>query len=215
MGRTGSVLVVSTSTRTPRPGRPADDALVLDTRSLSRTPGAITEVRRSAVLPSAVGVELVRIPEGAEVDLDLVLTCVDEGVLVTGGVSGTADVECARCLGEFTAEVEVDLTEMYAYAGTAAAAGAEEDEVRLLDGDLLDLEPALVDAFGLEFPLAPTCTDYGRAECVDPATPRPDGVSGEAGDRIDPRWAGLAERFGGDGSGGVAAGGVGTGGAEE
>lgn len=192
---------MSTSSRTPRHGRPADDSLVLDTRSLSRTPGALTQVTRAAVLPEAIGVELVRIPAGSEVDLDLTLTCVEEGVLVTGRVSGTVTVECARCLGEFTADVEVWLTEMYAYPGTAAAAGADSDEVRLLDGDLLDLEPALVDAFGLDFPLAPTCTDYGRDECVDPATPRPDGVSGDAEGRIDPRWAGLAERFGGAGDG--------------
>lgn len=188
---------MSTTSRTPHHGRPSDDSLVLDTRSLGRTPGAFSQVTRSAVLPEAIGVELVRLPQGARVELDLALTCVDEGVLVTGSVAGTATVECARCLGEFTADVAVELTEMYAYRGTAAAEAADTDEVRLLDGDLLDLEPALVDAFGLEFPLAPTCTDYGRDECVDPATPRPDGVSGADEGRIDPRWAGLAEKFGG------------------
>ena len=65
-----------------------------------------------------------------------------------------------------------------------------------LDGELIDLEPALVDAFGLEFPMSPTCTDYGHDECVNPETPAPDGVSGEETGRIDPRWAGLAEKFG-------------------
>ncbi|MFL0578509.1 YceD family protein [Dietzia sp. 179-F 9C3 NHS] len=187
---------MSTTSHTPRNGRPADDSLVLDTRSLGRTPGAVSQVTRAERLAEAIGVELIRLPAGSEVSLDLLLTCVEEGVLVTGHVSGVASVECARCLGEFTAPVEVELTEMYAYPGAAAADAAESDDVRLLDGDLLDLEPALVDAFGLDFPLAPTCTDYGREECVDPATPRPDGVSGEEGGRIDPRWAGLAEKFG-------------------
>lgn len=153
-------------------------------------------VRRSAVVPSDIGVELIRIPSGSQVQLDLMLTFVDEGVLATGTVTGRADVECARCLAEFTAEVSVDLTEMYAAPGTAAADGAEEDEVRLLDGDLLDLEPALVDAFGLEFPMSPTCTDHGHPGCLNTDTPAPDGVSGETEGRIDPRWAGLAEKFG-------------------
>lgn len=156
----------------------------------------MTEVRREAVLPSDIGVELIRIPGGTPVDLDLTLTYVDEGILVTGPVGGQARVECARCLGEFTADVEVSLTEMYAAAGTAAADGAEKDEVRLLDGDRLDLEPALVDAFGLDFPMSPTCTDYGLENHVNPDTPAPDGVSGEESDRIDPRWAELVERFG-------------------
>lgn len=187
---------MSTTSPTTRPARPGDDSLVLDTRSLARTPGAMTDVCREAVLPSDIGVELIRLPEGSSVDLDLTLTYVDEGILVTGPVSGRARVECARCLGEFSTGVEVSLTEMYAAAGTAAAAGAEKDEVRLLDGDRLDLEPALIDAFGLEFPMSPTCTDYGRDACVNPDTPAPDGVSGEESDRIDPRWAGLVEKFG-------------------
>ena len=79
----------------------------------------------------------------------------------------------------------VDLTDMFAAEGTAAAEAAEQDEVRLLDGDLLDLEPALVDAFGLEFPMSPTCTDYGHDECINPDTPAPDGVSGDAEGRIE------------------------------
>lgn len=187
---------MSTS-RSSRAGRPADDSLVLDTRTLGRTPGAVELIRREAVLPDAIGVELIRLPARSQVELDLSLTFVEEGVLVTGVVTGTAQVECARCLGELTTETSVSLTEMYAYRGTAAAEAAEQDDVRLLDRDLLDLEPALVDAFGLEFPLAPTCLDYGRAECVDPDTPPPDGVSGSDEGRIDPRWAGLAEKFGG------------------
>lgn len=186
---------MSTTSRKRRQGRPAADSLVLDTRSITRSPGAMTQVQRAAVLPSDIGVELIRIPQGAEVDLDLALTFVEEGVLVTGTVAGRATVECARCLGEFTSEVSVDLTEMYAVEGTAAADGAEQDEVRLLDGDLLDLEPALVDAFGLEFPMSPTCTDYGLSDCVNPDTPAPDGVSGSTEGRIDPRWAGLADKF--------------------
>lgn len=194
---------MSSTSRTPRHGRPAADSLVLDSRVLARTPGATEPVQRAAVAPSDIGVELIRIPSGSEVELDLLMTFVDEGVLVTGSVSGTARVECARCLGEFTTDVAVDLTEMYAAPGTAAADGAEEDEVRLLDGDLIDLEPALVDAFGLEFPMSPTCADYGHDECVNPDTPAPDGVSGEQTGRIDPRWADLAEKFGTTGPGGT------------
>ncbi len=192
---------MSTTSRTPRHGRPAADSLVLDTRVLGRAPGSMVPVQRAAVLPSAIGVEFIRIPEGSEVDLDLMLTYVDEGVLVTGSVTGRAEVECARCLGEFSARVGVDLTDMFAAEGTAAAEAAEQDEVRLLDGDLLDLEPALVDAFGLEFPMSPTCTDYGHDECINPDTPAPHGVSGDAEGRIDPRWAGLAEKFGSTGAG--------------
>lgn len=159
----------------------------------------MTPVQQAVAVPTTIGVEMIGIPEGSELELDLLLTFVDEGILVTGSVTGTARVECARCLGEFTTQARVELTEMYALEGKAAAEGAETDEVRLMDGDMLDLEPALIDAFGLEFPLSPTCTDYGYTECVNPDTPRPDGVSGESEGRIDPRWAGLVEKFGATG----------------
>lgn len=192
---------MSTTSRTRSHPRPAPDSLVIDTRTVARTPGAMTGVRRAAVLPSDVGVELIRIPEGSQVQLDLTLTFVDEGVLATGSVTGQAEVECARCLGRFTTETAVSLTEMYAAEGTAAAVGADEDEVRVLDGDLLDLEPALIDSFGVEFPMSPTCTDYGHDACVNPDTPAPDGISGAAEGRIDPRWAALAEKFGTTGAG--------------
>lgn len=183
----------------PRTHRFPSGPLVLDTRSLGRNPGATMEVRRGAAVPTTIGVEMIAIPEGSELDLDLTLTFVDEGILVTGSVTGSARVECARCLGEFRTDVGVDLTEMYAIEGKAAA-DAEEDEVRLLDGDMLDLESALIDAFGLEFPLSPTCTDYGHETCINPDIPAPDGVSGEEEGRIDPRWAGLADKFGSLGS---------------
>ena len=57
---------MSTTSRPLRQGRPAADSLVLDTRSIARTPGAMTQVRRAAVLPSDIGVEMIRIPEGSE-----------------------------------------------------------------------------------------------------------------------------------------------------
>ena len=176
----------------------------------------MTPVQRAAEVPTTIGVEMIGIPEGSELDLDLMLTFVDEGILVTGAVTGQARVECARCLGEFHTDVTVNLTEMYAIEGKAAA-NAEEDEVRLLDGDLLDLEPALIDAFGLEFPLSPTCTDYGHAECINPDTPAPDGVSGDTEGRIDPRWADLVEKFGTPGTSGTpgAVGGDGAPGTDE
>lgn len=187
---------MSTSSHRSRREPTPDHALAIDTRSLGRVPGAVMGLHTEAVLPESVGAELMRLPEGSEVRLDLDLTCVEEGVLVTGPVSGTATVECARCLGEVHAPASVVLTELYAYPGTPTAAGADSDEVRLLDDDVVDLMPALVDAFGLEFPLAPTCELAGLDTCVEAATPPPDGVSGETSGRVDPRWAALVERFG-------------------
>lgn len=174
----------------------ADATLRIDTRSLGRVPGAVMHVEHAAEVPEAVGGEMIRLPAGSDARLDLVLACVEEGILVTGTVTGRAELECARCLGHTSADVSIELSEMYAYPGSSAAGGVDSDEVRLADDDVVDLFPALVDGFGLEFPLNPTCEDYGEDDCVNPTTPAPDGVSGEEVPRIDPRFAELAERFG-------------------
>ena len=96
-------------------------------------------------------------PEGAELRIDVTLEEVTEGVLVTADVLAPLAGECARCLDEFTSSIEVGFRELFA----AGADGAEDDGYRL-DGDLLDLEPALRDALVLELPLSPLCS----ADCA-------------------------------------------------
>ena len=58
--------------------------LVLDTRELGRRPGSQREVSRTVPAPADLGIEVLRVPEGSPVELDLRLEAVMEGVLVTG-----------------------------------------------------------------------------------------------------------------------------------
>jgi len=57
---------------------------VLDTRELGRRPGSQRQVKRTVPAPADLGIEVLRVPEGAPVELDLRLEAVMEGVLVTG-----------------------------------------------------------------------------------------------------------------------------------
>ena len=58
--------------------------LVFDTRTLG--PGIAASLTRTAPAPANLGVELVNVPEGAELELDVQLEGVVEGVLVTATV---------------------------------------------------------------------------------------------------------------------------------
>ena len=58
--------------------------LVLDTRELGRRPGSQREVSRTVPAPADLGIEVLGVPEGSPVELDLRLEAVMEGVLVTG-----------------------------------------------------------------------------------------------------------------------------------
>ena len=75
---------------------------MLDTRELGRRPGSQRQVSPTVPAPADLGIEVLRVPEGSQVDLDLRLEAVMEGVLVTGTARAALDGECVRCLGPIT-----------------------------------------------------------------------------------------------------------------
>ena len=160
--------------------------LVLDTRELGRRPGVSEAISRLVPAPADLGIEVIRVPEGSEVDLRLLLESVVEGVLVSGAVGVLAVGECARCLDPLERELEVTLQELWAYPGHG-----DEDTRSVVDDGLIDLEPALRDAVVLALPLAPLC----RPDCPGLCSvcgvhlaEEPDHQHAE----VDPRWAALA-----------------------
>jgi uncharacterized protein len=134
--------------------------LVFDTRTLG--PVAMRSESRTVPAPASLGVELVSVPEGAELELDIQLERVTDGVLVTGTVRAPLVGECARCLEMFASSAEVRFTELFTHE-----AGDDEADGYLLDGDLLDLELALRDALVLELPLAPLCAEDCPGLCSE------------------------------------------------
>ena len=114
---------------------------VIDARTLGRRPGSLKAVRLAAPVTEPVGLEVVAVPPGAQIDLDLRLEAVAEGVLVSGTAATTAVGVCSRCLVELTEPVVAQIRELYAYPDSATAATTDDDEVERLVDDLVDLEP--------------------------------------------------------------------------
>ncbi|GAA1480404.1 hypothetical protein GCM10009624_08440 [Gordonia sinesedis] len=172
------------------------DPFVIDVRSLGRRPGSMTEVHRTVRAPERIGVEMIGIPADSEVDLDLRLEAVSEGVLVTGTVGGETVGQCARCLEPLDGTVTVFLTELFAYPGSETEQTTDADEIHRIVDDRIDLEQSVIDAVALELPMSPLCSDDCAGLCsvcgVRLAVAEPD----HGHDIIDPRWAALADRFG-------------------
>ncbi|MFC9998163.1 YceD family protein [Nocardia sp. NPDC127526] len=169
-----------------------DAGFVLDTRSLGRKPGSLRELRRTVTTAEKIGLEMVGIPAGSEVELDLTLQSVSEGVLVTGSVHAPIEGECSRCLEPFTDEIELQLTELFAYPDSATEQTTEEDEIPRLVDDMIDLEPVIIDAVGLELPLQPLCEPDCAGLCPECGVRMAIAGSGHGHEILDPRWAGLA-----------------------
>lgn len=169
--------------------------LVLDTRELGRRPGSMRLVQREVPAPHRIGLDLVAVPEGGELVLDLRMESVVEGVLVTGTVSGVAEGECSRCLEPVTEPVTVHLTELYAYPSSASGVTAEDDGTRSVADDLVDLGEAITDAVALALPLQPLCSENCAGLCAECgelfAVVGPE----HRHETMDPRWAALAAKL--------------------
>ena len=167
---------------------------MLDTRELGRRPGSQREVSLTVPAPADLGIEVLRIVEGAPVDLDLRLEAVMEGVLVTGTAQAALDGECVRCLEPISDDVEVTFQELFMYNDRRDQSPPEEDdEVSKLEDDLLDLEPLLRDAVVLALPFQPLCEDDCPGLCTECGARLADDPDHEHEAAIDPRWTALTQ----------------------
>ena len=185
---------------------------VLDTRSLGRRPGSMKQYHLSAPVGLPMGIEVLAVPSGAEISIDVRLESVAEGVLVSGVAAGVAVGECARCLTAIDVPVSAELRELYAYPDSTTAATTDDDEIPRLFDDLLDLEPLVRDEIVLNMPLAPLCRPDCSGLCVDCGERFDDLEPGHSHEILDPRWADLAAKFGVPGPAGKRSGNLSSGG---
>ena len=167
--------------------------LVLDTRELGRRPGSMRPLQRRVPAPGDLGVELIAVPAGSDVDLDLRLESVMEGVLVSGTATVALAGECGRCLEPLQDTLEVRLQELYAYPESTTDETAEDDETARMEGDHLDLEPALRDAVVLSLPLTPLCRPDCSGLCATCGERLDDLPEDHQHEAPDTRWAALQD----------------------
>lgn len=165
--------------------------LVIETHDLTRRAGTMREVHREVPAPGGMGVEMIAVPEGFPVTLDLRIESVVEGVLVTGSATAHVRGECARCLCEIGYDDTFDLQELFFYPGR----DAEEDAPRVVD-ELIELEGVLRDAVVLELPFTPLCRDDCSGLCITCGANLNDDPGHRHDDQADPRWADLARLTG-------------------
>jgi uncharacterized protein len=164
---------------------------VFNIRALSRQPGSIRTEHRTVPAPPGLHTPMAWIPEGADVTLSLRFESVTEGVLVTATAQAPVAGECARCLDPVHSSVEVECQELFGYGQDG---GEAQEDGYSLDGDLLDLEPALRDCLVLALPLAPRCQDDCPGLCAECGVQLASAGPGHRHDSmIDPRWAVLRE----------------------
>jgi uncharacterized protein len=165
--------------------------LVFNTRALTRGAGSSRTEKRTVPAPAGLGAGLACVPAGADLTLDVRMESVTEGVLATITVTAPLAGECARCLEPVEQTVDVRCQELFSYE---LDGGNGHQDGYSLDGDLLDLEPALRDALVLALPLAPRCADDCPGLCTECGVRLAQAGPEHRHDRVtDPRWAGLRQ----------------------
>lgn len=181
----------------------ADSPFVFDVGRVLRE-GAPEPFSRVGDSPERIGAEMIAVQPGTEVRLDGVITPLGGGVLVDADVRAPLTGQCVRCLGDLSDELDIHVSTVFS-AGEGFVVSDDEDDdedvaddVPALVGDLADITQAVIDEVVLSLPFNPTCETIEDRPCRDDETgvPAPDGVSGEQENAPDPRWAGLAEKFG-------------------
>ena len=161
-------------------GRP----FVVDVASLRRHSGNRRQERREGPV-GGLAISGSRVPEGADVTVDVVLEALHgAAVLAEGTVSAPWEGECRRCLGAASGQVTVRVRELF-------ERGSDEEETYRLEDDRIDLEPLVRDAVLLELPQAPVCAEACQGLCPTCGIKRNEGTCQCEPTSRDPRWAAL------------------------
>ena len=195
----------STRTHAPR------GALVFDMRQLGRQAGSALTQTRIVPAPDDLRLELIGVPVGTDVALEVRFEAVSEGVLATGTAIAPLAGECARCLTPLRSSVTAGFQELYLYPDGRhdkhdkhekhdrytkhdEQEEQEAEELYYLDGDRLDLEPAFRDAVVLALPMSPLCLQDCPGLCAECGVPLADAGAGHQHEAAaDPRWAALKQ----------------------
>jgi len=160
--------------------------LVVAVRDLMRKPGHMREIELTHQFEQNFGTEFVFAPKGSEIELDVRLESVHEGILVTATGELEASSECARCLEEVKVPVDVYFQELFHYDSS------EEDDF-VVGVDEIDLEQALIDAVVPNLPLKPLCSEDCSGLCAGCGMKLAPGEEHEHEAPIDPRFNALKD----------------------
>lgn len=147
------------------------------------------KVSLSVPAPAGLGTEVIGIPEGGDLELKFRLEAVMEGVLVSGTVSGIAVGECIRCLEEVQLPLDTQIAELFSYPESRVVED-EDEEVRTVEDDLINLEPVLRDAVVLALPFQPVCREDCPGLCSECGALLSEDP-GHQHQSADPRWSAL------------------------
>lgn len=163
--------------------------LQVDVKELKGKPGAQETLSGTVAAPADFATVLVGIPEASELNVDLRLESVHEGVLLSGAASAEVLGECGRCLDPLSYPLTVDVMQLFTWDGDI---DEEAEDTRAVSDDLtVDVEPVLRDLMVSALPFQPVCRQDCPGLCSQCGFRMEDDPE-HAHEQLDPRWAALS-----------------------
>ena len=122
-----------------------------------------------------------------------------EEVRLTGKVSSTVQIDCARCLAPVPVSVDESFDLFYIPSVDPAALkeerelGEEDLMIAFYRGDQIDLDDLVREQIELALPMARLCSNECRGLCPECGANLNEGQCGCSADYADPRWAALGQ----------------------
>jgi uncharacterized protein len=125
-----------------------------------------------------------QVADGTDVEVDVVIESLADGLTVNGEVRTEWRGTCGRCLGPAVGPVTAEVQELYQVRPSS-------EEAFPFDGELLDLEPMVRELVLMELPLMPLCRDDCAGLCPTCGADRNAQPCSCVADERDERWSAL------------------------
>ncbi|HSJ26643.1 MAG TPA: DUF177 domain-containing protein [Acidimicrobiia bacterium] len=138
----------------------------------------------------AMSVTLANAAVDDEVSFRVSLRSLTDGIVARGTAIVVADLTCKRCLTTWQETISIPFEQVY-----RRHPDDEDDELPLVDGHAIDLEPAIHDEVSLSLPVAPICREDCLGLCAVCGTDLNEAPCGGHGDGSDSPFAALKQLF--------------------
>jgi len=138
------------------------ELIEIDVSRLKNNSGEIKKLNIAVDMPPVLS-EVEKIEFDGPVKLDLVLTNVNNTIVVEGDISAKLRLACGNCLDSFTFPVQAEFSETYYNEGRE---GIEPGEFYTpYNGDKLDLTPEVIKSIFVALPMRVVCRQDCKGLC--------------------------------------------------